>query len=172
MITFSSLQVIVMFLIALWQAANPPSAIVGIPPAPGWSVEQWSLLIGAIGLQISILITAFFTGLKALQAERLARHSVKQNDDLVTVTNRIDAHVNSEKTEAQGRETALRQEIALLREMIAEQKRTADLYAQANATNTALLAQPAPVVPPRGTRSSDLEVLKKITEETAANPKP
>lgn len=154
----------ILFVVA-WQVPTSP-------PAQSWSATEWNTVIGGIGLQISILIAAYFTGLKALQ---LAKHSVKQNDDLVAVTNKIEAHVNSEKTAAQGRETALRKEVDLLREMIAELKRTADLYAQASATNTALLAQPAPVVPPRGMRSTDTDVLKKIeqhTEETAQNTKP
>lgn len=147
-------------LLSLAQVANPPSAIVGIPPAPSWTANDWNLIIGGIGLQISICIAAYFTGLKALQ---LVRHSVKQNDDLAAVTTKIETNVNSEKTAAQGREAALRKEIDLLREMIAELKRTADLYAQASATNTALLAQPT-VPPPRGARASD--------PKTEPNPQP
>jgi hypothetical protein len=68
-----------------------------------------------------LLIGAFFGGIVQIVTAFKTYGSVRA----------IEGHVNSEKTAAEGREMALKQEVALLREIISGQKQTAAVLAQA-----------------------------------------
>ena len=61
---------------------------------------------------------------------------IKALHEVRVTTAKIEGHVNSEKTAAEGRETTLKRENELLREMLTGQKTTAALLAQAAATRT------------------------------------
>ncbi len=62
---------------------------------------------------------------------------------------KIEGHVNSEKTAAEGRETTLRRENSLLREQADRDRNTAALLAQAVATRTHDLVQAITATPGR-----------------------
>ena len=82
-------------------------------------------VIAALSTAVVLIIGAFFAGLvSVITAWRTIAGKVSA----------IEGHVNSEKTASEGRENALRQENALLREIIADKKATAGLLAQAAAT--------------------------------------
>lgn len=83
---------------------------------------------------------------------------------------KIEGHVNSEKTAAEGREAALRKENALLREIMADKKETAALLAQAVATQPVAVVLPVSAAPaaPAPARTTELAVLKKTEQNTAA----
>lgn len=78
--------------------------------------------IAAIAAGGSILIGAFFAGIVSVIT---AWRTIAQK---VTA---IEGHVNSERTELVGKNTALQKENDLLREIIADKKQTAALLAQA-----------------------------------------
>jgi hypothetical protein len=86
---------------------------------------------------------------------------------IATKVSAIEGHVNSEKTAAEGRIDNLRNENALLREMIVDRKQTASLLAQSVAT----AARPAPLdptnaLPPTG---AQLEAIAKSTDAIDRN---
>ena len=103
---------------------------------------QAILIIGAIGSAVALI-------LNRATVRELKEQAQMNSANIVTVradTEAIKGHVNSEKTAAEGRELALRQENVLLREMITEKKLTAQLLAQAVATRGRA---------PDGSRTSD-----------------
>lgn len=77
-------------------------------------MNEWSpVTIAALAAAGAMLIGAFFAGIvSVINAWRSVAGKVSA----------IDAHVNSEKTASAGRESTLRAENALLREMVTEQK--------------------------------------------------
>jgi hypothetical protein len=94
--------------------------------------------ITVIGATTVLVIGAIVTGAVTI-IRTLGEVRTKQTetaDQLLAVakdTEAIKGHVNSEKTAADGREMALRQENTLLRQQNTDQKATADLLAQAAA---------------------------------------
>ena len=88
--------------------------------------------------------------LKTGQISKKQTENATRIDGLASDTAAIKGHVNSEKTAADGRQTNLQTENALLREMLAEKANTASLLAQSVAQAAGVPATTvvvAPVVP-------------------------
>jgi hypothetical protein len=91
--------------------------------------------VTVIGGIILSIITALVTGVISVITALRASSKI---DPIAKDVEAIKGHVNSEKTASDGREVALRQEAALLREMLTDKNKTAALLAQAAAQqNTA-----------------------------------
>lgn len=96
-----------------------------------FDIPTITVIIGGIVTVIGVLGPAVVTIIAALRR-------VEGITTTVAVSAaKIEGHVNSEKTAADGRELALRREIELLRELLATQKQTAALLAQATASPAA-----------------------------------
>lgn len=107
-------------------------------------------VIAMIGTQVVIVIGAIASAVVLIlnrgQMRVMQDQQAVNAAHIMTVradTEAIKGHVNSEKTAANGRETTLQKENALLREMLTDKKTTAQLLAQA----VAVRARPASVVP-------------------------
>jgi hypothetical protein len=101
--------------------------------------ELDAVTITAIAAAVVLIIGAFFAGIVSVVTAFKTFGSVKA----------IEGHVNSEKTAADGRELLLKNENALLREMLDERKTTAALLAQSTAMTAATpAATPAPAPTP------------------------
>lgn len=79
------------------------------------------LVIGLLTGMAVAIIGAFFTGFASL---------ITAWRTVATKVSAMEAHVNSEKTAADGRENTLKAENVLLRELIGEKKQAAALLAQ------------------------------------------
>jgi len=112
-----------------------------------WSVDPLTitLLGGMIVTVIGALVTGIVSIITAVHMTAVRAQQAVNTASLLTVAKDAEAikgHVNSEKTAADGREATLQRENALLREMIADKTRSAQLLAQAT-------AQALPTEPPR-----------------------
>jgi len=111
-----------------------------------------TLIGGMIVTVIGSIVTGIVAVITALRVTVVSRQQELTRGDLLTVakdTETIKGHVNSEKTAAEGRETALKMENLLLREQLAQENVTKRLLAQAAALVPALATVPqdAGVVP-------------------------
>lgn len=116
------------------------------------STELSVTTITALATAGAVLIAAFFAGLVSVIT---AWRTIAQK---VTA---IEAHTNSEKTAADGRETTLKRENELLRELLTEGRQTAAVLAQAASYRQ---AAPAAALPPLAATP----VLDQIDVNTAA----
>lgn len=98
-------------------------------------------IIGTLATAIVSIITALrVAGVKTDQATTAAQLFTVAKD-----TEAIKGHVNSEKTASEERESALKSENAMLRELVAHEKTSAGLLAQAAAQALGSTV-PAPLV--------------------------
>lgn len=143
------------------------------------SLDSTTIIL--IGGQIVLVLGAVVTGIIAiithLRVGAVSTQQAATTDKLNTVaasTEAIKGHVNSEKTAAEGRETALAQENRLLREMLADAKSTAGLLAQAKVVGdvrpplplVTVSAPPAPPAPME--QKAEVENTKAVKANTAA----
>lgn len=137
-----------------------PTEITALAVAAGALVTA----VGAVAVKI---IGALSDAARQRQAQ------TEKIDETLRKTAVIEGHVNSEKTRAAGEIAALKVEIVLLRETMADKKETAALLAQ-SVVATPPSPHPipqmssVPTLPP----SPEVATLKKIekhTKETAAN---
>jgi len=109
------------------------SAPVGVDPV------TITLIGGMVVTVIGAIVTGTVSIITALRVSVVAQQqstTTTRVDAIAQDTEAIKGHVNSEKTASDGREAALRQEVALLREMLADKKATAGLLAQAVASRS------------------------------------
>lgn len=136
-----------------------------------------TLVGGMIVTIIGVIVTGVLQVINAMRVTANTNQIVAVAKD----TEAIKGHVNSEKTASEGRETTLRRENALLREMLTDKKATAGLLAQASALRARspvlVSTVPAAVLPagaahPAPTDPATTELLESIdqhTADTAAN---
>lgn len=116
-----------------------------IRPAPTVPVSVLDpVVITLIGGMIVTVISAIVTGIVTVITALRQGENSRKIDGVAKDTEAIKGHVNSEKTASEGRESALRQEIVTLREMVADHKTAAALLAQAASSRMReLSAEPA-----------------------------
>lgn len=138
-----------------------PAEITTLAVAAGALVTT----VGAVAVKIIAALS---------DAARQRQAQTDKIDETLRKTAVIEGHVNSEKTRAEGEIAALKTEIAVLRETMADQKEAAALLAQ-SAVQAAVLAAP-PIRPVEGrpvegklAESTTLKKIEKHTKETAAN---
>jgi hypothetical protein len=90
------------------------------------------LIVSVIG-SLAAAVVSIITALRVGAVKEQASANTGTILELAKSTAKIEGHVNSEKTAAEGREYALRVENTLLRERIVEHQQTAALLAQATA---------------------------------------
>jgi len=132
-------------LIAAETSSDIPTIIAGLV-----------ILLPVLAAQIIAIMNA-----KAIRKE-VAEIKAKTQETLTQATV-IVGHVNSEKTAAEGRESALTNENRLLREMLTEKTQQAALLAQASVRPPAQPAAAKPQV------AENIAATAKNTEETAKN---
>ena len=144
-------------------AAPPPPAV----PDPLTLGPYNPIVIGMIGTQICLIIAAIVQGILSVLAHGERKDVAIKVDTVARDTEAIKGHVNSEKTAAEGRENALRQENMLLREIIADKKATAGLLAQAVASRAHVVVAGDGLPPVAATAPAVVESLAQIESNTA-----